>query len=83
LPIICKLGLLLQLAIALDRSETQSAHLDKAEINGRKLLLHVTATEDISIESRQIQLIADDFHKEWSLQPILVTHCLETTSSKS
>jgi exopolyphosphatase/guanosine-5'-triphosphate,3'-diphosphate pyrophosphatase len=83
LPTICQLGLLLQLAIALDRSETQSAHLDKTEINGRKLLLHVTATEDISIESRQIQLIADDFHKEWNLQPILVATHLEATSSKS
>ena len=74
LQLIGKLGMLLQLAISLDRSETQSASLQSAEIRGRELLLHIAADSELPVEDRQLQALREDFQKEWKLTPVLLNH---------
>ena len=68
---ISKLGMLLQLAVALDRSHTQPLAGVEASIRGKRLLLQATATRNAQIEQRQVAAIADDFAKEWALTPAL------------
>lgn len=66
-----KLGLLVQLAVALDRSHTQPLSLINADVRGKRLLLQAEATRDTQIEERQVAAIANDFAKEWGLAPAL------------
>ncbi len=74
LALICKLGLLVQLAVTLDRSQTQAAQLQRAEIQDRHLLLHVSAAGELPVEVRSLAAICDDFHKEWKLTPVLLLY---------
>ena len=69
---ICRLGTLLQLAIALDRSESQSAAGIAAEIGGGKLLLRPhRADSPLAIERKEIEALSADFKKIWGFAPVL------------
>lgn len=72
LSIVCKLGTLLQLAIALDRSETQPIQLLEASINHKELQLIAKAHINAMIEARQVLQVTEEFQKEWKLQPKLM-----------
>lgn len=70
--LISLLGTLLQLAIALDRSETQSIHRLEVAVDGAKLLLSATRTEGgLAVERKEVDGLADDFKKVWGLTPHL------------
>jgi len=71
LSLVCKLGTLLQLAIALDRSETQPIELLKARITHKELQLTAQASRSVMIEERQVTQVAEEFNKEWKLRPNL------------
>ncbi|MEX1029288.1 MAG: Ppx/GppA phosphatase family protein [Paenibacillaceae bacterium] len=71
LSLVCKLGTLLQLAIALDRSETQPIQLLKASVHRKELQLFAEASSSAIIEARQVSQVADEFQKEWKLTPTL------------
>jgi exopolyphosphatase/guanosine-5'-triphosphate,3'-diphosphate pyrophosphatase len=68
-----RLGMLLQLAIALDRSETQPIESFSAEIIRKDLLLHLECSDWPVIEWRQVQLIQKEFKKIWDLQIIMTS----------
>jgi exopolyphosphatase/guanosine-5'-triphosphate,3'-diphosphate pyrophosphatase len=68
-----RLGMLLQLAIALDRSETQPVQSVSAAIIKKELLLHLECSHSPVIEWRQVQLIQKEFKKIWELHIILTS----------
>jgi exopolyphosphatase/guanosine-5'-triphosphate,3'-diphosphate pyrophosphatase len=68
-----KLGILLQLAIALDRSETQPVQALSAVISKKELHLHLECSHSPLIEWRQVQLLQKEFKKIWELQIILTS----------
>ncbi|MFD0962275.1 Ppx/GppA phosphatase family protein [Paenibacillus chungangensis] len=72
LELICKLGSLLQLAAALDRSETQAIgaiKMDKAD--GQLLIQPLDFRGHLGLERRQTEEAAPDFRKHWGLIPVL------------
>ncbi|WP_308638694.1 Ppx/GppA phosphatase family protein [Paenibacillus silvisoli] len=74
IAVICKLGTLLQLAIALDRSETQAIGKLGIEISGGKLHLRAIRAEGmLAVERKEADALAADFKKQWGLTPILHT----------
>jgi len=69
---ICRLGTLLQLSIALDRSESQSISGLAADIQGGKLLLSpLRADSSLAIERKEVEALSADFKKIWGLTPVL------------
>lgn len=66
--LIIKLGTLLQLAIALDRSETQPVQEIIAIPKKNILELNLKCTHLPMIEWREIQNLQRDFQREWNLQ---------------
>ncbi|MDQ6422330.1 Ppx/GppA phosphatase family protein [Paenibacillus sp. LHD-117] len=72
LELICKLGLLLQLAAALDRTETQSiGHLIIRATDSQLLLRPLQPRGSMAVERREVDEIAADFKKNWGLLPVL------------
>jgi exopolyphosphatase / guanosine-5'-triphosphate,3'-diphosphate pyrophosphatase len=72
--LICRLGSLQQLAVALDRSQTQAIGRLKIEVSGSKLLLHAVRAEGtLAVERKEIDTLASDFKKMWGLTPVLLT----------
>jgi exopolyphosphatase/guanosine-5'-triphosphate,3'-diphosphate pyrophosphatase len=70
---ISKLGSLLHLAIALDRSETQAIGRLSAELAGGKLILRAVRAEGaLAVERKEVESLADDFKKHWGLTPVLL-----------
>jgi len=66
------LGMLLQLAIALDRSETQSiGRLAVATADGVLKLHAVTSSGPLDIERAEVEELSKDFRKAWKLLPVL------------
>ncbi|SFI93396.1 exopolyphosphatase / guanosine-5'-triphosphate,3'-diphosphate pyrophosphatase [Paenibacillus sp. UNC496MF] len=66
------LGMLLQLAIALDRSETQAIGRFEAEAaDGALHLRAVRANGALAIERKEVDALAGDFKKLWGLSPVL------------
>jgi exopolyphosphatase/guanosine-5'-triphosphate,3'-diphosphate pyrophosphatase len=66
------LGTLLQLAIALDRSETQS--IGRLSINaeqGTLKLMAVTSGSPLDLERAEVEELSKDFNKAWHLVPVL------------
>jgi exopolyphosphatase / guanosine-5'-triphosphate,3'-diphosphate pyrophosphatase len=74
-----KLGSLLQLAIALDRSETQPVRRLHAVVKKRSLELQLQSNRDVSIELREVATLEKEFRKVWNLLPRVV----EPVSSRS
>ncbi|GLX69585.1 Ppx/GppA phosphatase family protein [Paenibacillus glycanilyticus] len=73
LDTIYRLGILLQLAAALDRSETQAIGRMEAVQSGNQLLLHPVRSEGtLAVEAREVEELSSDFKKLWSLAPELV-----------
>ena len=69
---ICRLGALLQLAVALDRSESQPfERLDIAVKGGKLLLAPLGARGPLEMERKEVEAIAADFKKIWELTPAL------------
>ncbi|BBH21477.1 exopolyphosphatase [Paenibacillus baekrokdamisoli] len=70
--LICKLGSLLQLAVALDRSETQAIGRLVIENAGGKLELRaIRADGSLAVERKEVDTLAHDFKKLWGLIPAL------------
>lgn len=75
LTLICKLGTLLQLAIALDRSETQAiGKLAAEESDGKLHLRAVRANGSLDVERKEVESQAGEFKKLWGLKPVLHEH---------
>ncbi|WP_230986921.1 Ppx/GppA phosphatase family protein [Cohnella fermenti] len=69
---ISKLGMLLQLAAALDRSESQGiASLDITVERSRQLTLSAAANHPLHVEMMEVETLAKDFKKSWGLSPVL------------
>jgi len=72
LEIIYRLGTLLQLAIALDRSEAQAMCEMELKLEDDKLYIIATTTRsDMQLEGHSVAEIAGDFKKQWGVKPIL------------
>ncbi|MFC5651532.1 Ppx/GppA family phosphatase [Paenibacillus solisilvae] len=70
---ICRLGSLLQLAVALDRSQTQAiGRLVIENTGGRLLLRAVRADGSLAVERKEVDTLAGDFKKMWGLTPVLL-----------
>ncbi|PZD94066.1 Ppx/GppA family phosphatase [Paenibacillus sambharensis] len=73
LDLIYRLGTLLQLAIALDRSKSQLIGSLNIEISSTKLLLTAdSATAPLDMERKEVESMAADFKKVWGIVPILL-----------
>jgi exopolyphosphatase/guanosine-5'-triphosphate,3'-diphosphate pyrophosphatase len=66
--LIHKLGTLLQLAIALDRSETQPVANLKAEAIDGRLNLQISTSHSPFLELREVESLSKDFQKVFGLQ---------------
>ena len=71
LELIYRLGTLLQLAIALDRSETHSIDSLELKIEAEKLYITAKASSDLQLEALKVAEIASDFKKQWGVKPVL------------
>lgn len=72
LELIYKLGTLLQLSIALDRSETQAVGQLLIQPAGQNLLLRpIHPRGTLAVEQREIEGLASEFKKLWGLTPQL------------
>jgi exopolyphosphatase/guanosine-5'-triphosphate,3'-diphosphate pyrophosphatase len=68
---IAKLGSLLQLAAALDRSESQAITSLDLTIIGKKLLLTANAVHPLPVEHMEVDSIAKEIKKSWGISPQL------------
>jgi exopolyphosphatase / guanosine-5'-triphosphate,3'-diphosphate pyrophosphatase len=68
---IAKLGSLLQLAAALDRSESQFVRSLHADAVRNKLMLTAEAGHSLAMERMEVEALAKDFKKIWGLTPVL------------
>ncbi|MFC5531259.1 Ppx/GppA family phosphatase [Cohnella yongneupensis] len=66
-----RLGTLLQLAAALDRSEAQAISALDVLISGNKLLLIAHADHLLPVEQMEVESIAKEIKKAWGLTPKL------------
>ncbi|SFM20849.1 exopolyphosphatase / guanosine-5'-triphosphate,3'-diphosphate pyrophosphatase [Paenibacillus sp. 1_12] len=66
--IITKLGTLLQIAIALDASETQAIASISAAVVGQHLHILAETQYNPSVEYREVDNVQKDFHKIWNLK---------------
>jgi exopolyphosphatase/guanosine-5'-triphosphate,3'-diphosphate pyrophosphatase len=68
---IAKLGSLLQLAVALDRSESQAIRTLKLSVSGNKLQLTAYAGHPLPVEQMEVDTIAKEIKKNWGITPKL------------
>ncbi|WP_027087923.1 Ppx/GppA phosphatase family protein [Cohnella panacarvi] len=66
-----RLGTLLQLASALDRSEAQAISAMDLVVMAGKLQIVAHASHPLPVEQRETDAIAREFHKTWGLTPKL------------
>ncbi|WP_168122795.1 Ppx/GppA phosphatase family protein [Paenibacillus sp. HB172176] len=72
MELICRLGLLLQLAAALDRSEAQTiGQLSVRITDTNMLLLPLHPRGSLAIERHEVEELAPDFKKHWQISPQL------------
>ncbi|EXX89391.1 phosphatase [Paenibacillus darwinianus] len=72
LETVYRLGTLLQLAVALDRSESQPFTGLAADIRSNKLVLRpIGQNGPLTMERSEVEALADDFKKVWGLTPVL------------
>ncbi|KQO01284.1 exopolyphosphatase [Paenibacillus sp. Leaf72] len=70
--LICRLGTLLQLASALDRSETQALSRLAVSLTPEQLKLHaVRPSSSLTVERLEVGELAPEFSKLWKLTPVL------------
>jgi exopolyphosphatase / guanosine-5'-triphosphate,3'-diphosphate pyrophosphatase len=65
--LVIRLGTLLQLAVGLDRSETQPIRKLTALSNNSEIRLHLECSHSPLIEFKEISTLAKDFKKVWGL----------------
>jgi exopolyphosphatase/guanosine-5'-triphosphate,3'-diphosphate pyrophosphatase len=70
--IAAQLGSILQLAAALDRSESQAIHSLDAKTARSKLLLRAETVHSLAVERMEVDTLAKDFKKIWGLTPSLI-----------
>jgi exopolyphosphatase/guanosine-5'-triphosphate,3'-diphosphate pyrophosphatase len=70
LELITKLGSLLQVAVALDRTETQVITDVNAQLVGKQLHLSVIACNDWHIERRELETLTKDFQDIWGVKMV-------------
>ncbi|WP_068784676.1 Ppx/GppA phosphatase family protein [Paenibacillus phocaensis] len=63
-----KLGALLEVAVALDASETQTVAAAEAVLEGEALLLKLKCRSQAYLETRQLEAAAKSFKKAWDLR---------------
>ncbi|PYI57059.1 Ppx/GppA phosphatase family protein [Paenibacillus flagellatus] len=68
LDLACRLGSLLQLAVALDRSETQPLEDVRARVDKADLRIEWRSRHDPAIELRETERVAGEFKKVWGLR---------------
>ncbi|WP_238540467.1 hypothetical protein [Paenibacillus mucilaginosus] len=68
MDLIARLGTLLQLAVALDVSETQAIDVTAAFSENTSLHLRLLTLHDPSAEYREVEALQKDFRKIWGLQ---------------
>lgn len=66
--LIQKLGALLEVAVALDASETQTVEAVEAVWEGEALLLKLKCRSQAYLETRQLEAAAKNFKKAWDLR---------------
>ncbi|WP_424768079.1 exopolyphosphatase [Paenibacillus sp. sgz302251] len=72
LEVIFKLGTMLQLSIALDRTETQAIGQMNLHLTGTHLLLRpLHAHGSLAVERREVEQLSSEFKKHWGVAPIL------------
>lgn len=72
LELIYKLGTLLQLSAALDRTETQAIVQLNVQLYGIQLLLRPIKPEgSLAVERREVDELSSEFKKLWGVSPIL------------
>lgn len=72
LDVIYKLGTLLQLSAALDRTETQSIGQMSTHTSGNQLLLRpVHPRGSLAVERREVEELSSEFRKLWGVSPVL------------
>lgn len=76
---ICKLGVLVRLAIALDASETQALELESATVEDSSMNLLLKRKHDPSVEYREVEGVQKEFKKLWGLQLNLQEQSFSTT----
>jgi exopolyphosphatase/guanosine-5'-triphosphate,3'-diphosphate pyrophosphatase len=66
--LVTRLGALLHIAVALDRSGTQPITAVDAQLIGRELRLTVTYRRPWDIEKRELKTLAKEFNKRWNMK---------------
>ncbi|MEK3910366.1 Ppx/GppA phosphatase family protein [Paenibacillus sp. FSL H7-0331] len=66
--VITKLGTLLQIAIALDASETQAIASISTAVEGKQLHIAAAIKYNPSVEYREVDNAEKDFHKIWNMK---------------
>jgi exopolyphosphatase/guanosine-5'-triphosphate,3'-diphosphate pyrophosphatase len=79
IPLVNRLGTLLLLASALDRSKTQPVHTITASIVHRQLhlTLHTASPQMCALEQQQLQSHRKEFEKVWGLQLLVDVACAD------
>lgn len=73
ISLVCKLGTLLQLGIALDRSETQAiGRLEVEETHGKLQLRPIRTNGALALERKEVDALSSDFKKLWGVAPQLI-----------
>ncbi|MDB4867173.1 MAG: Ppx/GppA family phosphatase [Cohnella sp.] len=65
------LGSLLQLAAALDRSQSQAIRSLQVEVSGNQLRLKAQTDHPLSVEQVEVEALSKDFKKIWGIKPVL------------
>ncbi len=65
------LGALLNVAISLDRSQTQPISSLSIKLNKKKLDLHALCKHNATIELRELENVSNEFSKIWGMKPQL------------
>lgn len=72
MDVIYKLGTLLQLSAALDRTETQAIGQLNVQLVGTHLLLRpIQPRDSLAVERREVEELSSEFKKFWGVIPIL------------
>lgn len=72
LDVIYKLGSLLQLSAALDRTETQAIAQLNVQLSGNQLLLRpIQPRGTLVVERREVEELSSEFKKLWNVTPVL------------
>lgn len=75
---VCRLGSLLQLAIAMDKSETQSIAKFEAFIQKNKLIIQATEHASLHFEQIEVETVVKEFKKAWKLTPVLIGNVISS-----